>query len=124
MTEELLHNNEIDDFYEVKNELMIDLLSDDWTEAERFREVFSHDESSQELLAIFEAGSLTSQLLLDSLPSLGWVNQEEADFLPSGWFMKMNTKSGKVSFQFLTNNLEILVNPTEAVKYMSSKGYN
>merc|ERR1719342_532245 len=77
MSEELLHYSEIDDFCEVKNELMIDLLCDDWTQASRFREVFSHDESSQELLAIFEAGSLTSQLLLDSLPSLGWVNQEE-----------------------------------------------
>ena len=123
--EEVLHNSEIDDFSEVKNELMIDLLGDGWTQADRFREVFSHDESSQELLAIFEAGSLTFQLLLDSLPSLGWVNQEEADFLPLGWFMKMKMgKSGKVSFQFLTNNLEILVNPTEAVEYMSKKGYN
>ena len=106
---------------------MWDILDERWSQTETFKEVFNHDESSREILAIFEAGSLTRQFLLESLCHLGWVTSESADFLPQGWFMKMNmdtfSRKGRVSFIFLDENLVFCLNPFEASIHMKHKLY-
>ena len=104
-----------------------EILDENWSQTETFKEVFNHDESSREILAIFEAGSLTRQFLLESLSHLGWVNSESADFLPQGWFMKMNmdtfSRKGRVSFIFLDENLVFSLSPYEASIHMKQKLY-
>ena len=116
---------------EINNEdsgqMMWDILDENWSQTDTFKEVFSHDDSSREILAIFEAGSLTKQFLLESLSHLGWVNSESADFLPEGWFMKMNmetfSRKGRVTFIFLTESLEFCLSPFEAGLHMKHKLY-
>ena len=109
------------------SQMMADILDENWSQTDTFKEVFSHDHSSREILAIFEAGSLTKQFLLESLSHLGWVNSESADFLPRGWFMKMNmdtfSRKGRVTFIFFTENLEFCLSPFEAGLYMKQKLY-
>ena len=111
-----------------KTDEMLDILDENWSQAEIFRNVFSHDEKSREILAVFETGSLTKRLLLESLRHLGWVSSDSAYiFLPQGWFMKMNMdtleKEGRVSFVFLTETLEFCLNYFEAGLYMRKRNY-
>ena len=112
----------------VDSSLIIDTLDENWSQADIFKNVFSHDEKSREIRAIFEAGALTKQLLLESLRHLGWVSSDSAYiFLPQGWFMKMNMdtleKEGRVSFVFLTETLEFCLNYFEAGLYMRKRNY-
>jgi len=109
------------------SQMMWEILDENWSQTDTFKEVFSHDHSSREILAIFEAGSLTKQFLLESLSHLGWVNSESADFLPRGWFMKMNmdtfSRKGRVTFIFFTENLEFCLSPYKAGLYMKQNMY-
>ena len=109
-----------------KDEMLSDILDKSWSQADAFKNIFNEDdEGVQELMAIFEAGSMTKNLLLESLSHLGWVCKDEADFLPEQWFMKMKySQKGQVTFVFLTGSLDILANPEEALEYMTKNDYD
>ena len=109
-----------------------DILDQSWSQAGKLLRVLSEDESVEEedmedVLRTFQSGSLTRTALLQALPSLGWVSRDDqAEFLPPDWFMKMDTstylETGTPSFFFITENVDICLSSQDALRYMEEKG--
>ena len=86
-------------------------------------------EAWEEILTIFKSGSLTKTLLLQSLPVLGWVSRDDqAEFLPRSWFMKMDTsaymETGTPSFFFITDKFDICLSSEDAMTYLTENYYS
>ena len=124
-------NSLIDDILEetvIKDDIIkpwdFDILDSSWSEAEAFKKVFDSDEDSQDILAIFNSGSLTRQLLRDSLTHLGWLSHHHAQYLPPGWFIKRIDDQTCVAFAFITNNLNICESVVQANSFMRHHGFS
>ena len=124
-------NSLIDDILEetvIKDDIIepwdLDILDSNWSQAEAFKKVFDSDEDSRDILAIFNSGSLTRQLLRDSLTHLGWLSHHHAQYLPPGWFIKRIDDQTCVNFAFITNNLNICESVVQANSFMRHHGFS
>ena len=101
------------------------ILDHTWKDAHKFENIFSSDENGEEVLNSFYSGSLSKEKLLQHLPSLGWIGKADAEFLATGWFMKMTSldDTGPIAYTFITDAAVICESAFDAMEHMKTKGY-
>jgi len=125
--DEVTYSDNEDKDKDVASFSFFDILDHTWKDAHKFENVFSSDDNGEEILKMFYTGSLSKEKLLQVLPSLGWIGRNDAEFLPSGWLMKMTNGSmddtGPILYTFITDTASICESAFDAIEHMNSKGY-